>query len=743
MRRTYQAPGEWPFREDALMLRNTAFQRLILAGFIMGALWYMTEGIVFERFDPRMWSGAAVLIISTFITRQMAARYPYTRVVPFFIAGITTSVLVATWAYGHPSLLFFLALPVGIAALLISPTAGFITAGIASVGLLAAAWVIPRALPLFIAAEAGIFNVLIAVLVWLATYPLRMTLQWSWTSYQQALQQRETLREQRGRLTRALKDLDLAYRRLEAMAVELERARRAADEARRLKAEFAANISHELRTPLNLIIGFSEMMALAPHTYGEPLPAAYRSDVQAIYRNAKHLSSLIDDVLDLSQTEAGRMGLVKEPIKVAEVIDEALSAISHLFESKGLYLKVEVPDDLPKVPADRTRIRQVLINLLNNAARFTEKGGVTISARATEREVIVSVTDTGVGIAKEDIPKVFEEFRQLDGSLRRPANGSGLGLAISKKFVELHGGQMRVESEPGKGSTFSFSLPIKEEYAATPLPPSWETWALLPPTKQSEKVIVVMDPQPATARLFERYLDAYRVLHAPDEAAVRHLATQYPIHAMVVVAPSGEAGWLRLRQAREGLPNVPVAVCTLRGGAVAMSLRGVTSYLVKPVTREQFLAALEKLGPDVKTLLIVDDAPEVVQLLTRMVQMAPRPYEVLKAYGGQQALTLLQQARPDAVILDLLMPEVDGYTVLEHIQADERLREMPVIVVTAKGQEEEVITAGLVGITRREGFSVGELMRCLQASLDALRAPAWIDTLPTQSADPDTRPASR
>jgi CheY-like chemotaxis protein len=160
----------------------------------------------------------------------------------------------------------------------------------------------------------------------------------------------------------------------------------------------------------------------------------------------------------------------------------------------------------------------------------------------------------------------------------------------------------------------------------------------------------------------------------------------------------------------------------------------VVSYLVKPVSREQFLAALEGLGEKVRSLLIVDDDPEVVRLLSRMAHLASRPYQVTRAYGGAQALALLRKRRPGAVVLDLLMPEVDGYTVLEHMHVDERLRDIPVIVVTAKGQEEEIVTAGLVGVTRRDGLSVGELMRCLKAGLDALRPPALIHTVPASSA---------
>lgn len=181
---------------------------------------------------------------------------------------------------------------------------------------------------------------------------------------------------------------------------------------------------------------------------------------------------------------------------------------------------------------------------------------------------------------------------------------------------------------------------------------------------------------------------------------------------------------------REGLPNVPALVCTLRGGAGAARPAGVTTYLVKPVSQARFLETLAALGHEVEQLLLVDDSPEVVRLLGRMVRNAPRPYRALKAYNGRQALDLLRQRRPDAVVLDLLMPEVDGYTVIEYMRAHEAFRDIPVIVISARGLEEEVITAGLVGVTRREGFSVGEMMRCLQASLDALRPPALVYTDP-------------
>ncbi len=733
-----QGSAKWPYYEDILWLRINALRRLIAASIVIGVLWYAYLGAVLELTNPAAWSGSIVLTASSLLAQWLLQRRGFPSATTIYVLGVALSIILAAWVHADPSFLLLLALVVGIAGLLMSPAMGFLTAALTSAALVISTQVLPPSfIPLSVVWKTAIFSWLMALLLWIAMYPLRMTLHWAWVSYERAREQSEALREHRGQLSRTLKDLDLAYRRLETMAIELERARRAADEARRLKAEFAANISHELRTPLNLIIGFSEMMALAPHTYGEPLPPAYRGDVQAIYRNAKHLSNLIDDVLDLSQIEAGRMGLVKEPISILKVIEEATATVIHLFESKGLSLTVEAPEDLPIVQADRTRIRQVLINLLNNAVRFTDEGGVTITVTSNDHEVTVAVADTGIGIAEEDLPKVFEEFRQLDGSIRRRVGGSGLGLAISKKFVELHGGRMWVKSKAGQGATFFFSLPLREELVISNLRPEWESWAQLLPSKEGQRTLVVIDPEPGTARLFARYLDGYRVLHAADEDKARQLAAHEPVHALVVISSSGEAGWIRLRQAREGLPNIPVVVCTLRGGTRGDRLPGVITYLVKPVTRDQFLTALSHLGRNVRSLLIVDDDPEVVRLLVRMVQVAPRPYQVWRAYGGAQALDLLRQHRPDAVILDLLMPEVDGYTVLEHMQANEHLRGIPVIVVTAKGQEEEaVITAGLVGITRREGMSIGELMRCLKSSLDALRSPTLVHTAPAQSEAP-------
>src|SRR5262249_22616907 len=230
-------------------------------------------------------------------------------------------------------------------------------------------------------------------------------------------QRTDDLRDREAELSRVAKSLREACIRLEEMNAELERAQRAAEDARRLKSEFAATISHELRTPLNLIIGFSEMMMNAPVAYaGQRLPESYRRDLEAIYRNAGQISRLIDDVLDLSQIDAQRMALERSNVSLRQIVDEATSTVALLLEHLGLCLTVHVSPDLPALYVDPTRIRQILINFLNNAARFTDRGGITVRATADEYEVVVAVTDTGVGIPPEDLPYVFEEFHQVGDS---------------------------------------------------------------------------------------------------------------------------------------------------------------------------------------------------------------------------------------------------------------------------------------------------------------------------------------
>jgi len=561
-------------------------------------------------------------------------------------------------------------------------------------------------------------------LSWLLTRPARTALSWAWHSYDQALAMAEQLRDRQGELGRLSKSLQETCYRLECVNRELEEARQAAEEARRLKAQFAASISHELRTPLNLIIGFSEMMVLAPRAYrGERLPERYQGDVEAIYRNACHLSDLVDDVLELSQIDANRLGLEKELVSLAEVVDEAVAAVASMFRDKQLALITHIPSDIPPLYADRTRIRQVLINLLNNAARFTEEGGVRISAEADGHEVVVSVADTGVGIPPRDIPRVFEEFHQIERPGRLSQGGSGLGLTITKRFVELHGGSIWVESTPGVGSTFRFSLPLCGNVAALPSRTNWTTRVRPADGAEQRKSVLVLGDDSEPLRILQRHLDGYQVVRATSVRDACRRASRGEACAVIATSPEATEDWQRQRAVDGEAGSLPLISCTFRTIRDVRVRLGVAEYLVKPVSRDLVKTVLRRLGRGVRDLLVVDDDPEMLRLLGQMIASISGQYRVRLASDGVTALAQMRESRPGAVVLDLIMPGIDGYAVLEEMRGDEELRSVPVVVVTARGAEEETVVATTLSVSRGEGLSVAETVRCLKASLDGLLRP--------------------
>ena len=720
------APADtFPHLQDWEWLQASALRQVAVATLALGWIWWL---VVLPAEDMRAWAAPLALIATGTVSWRLGALLPYRYVVWVFILALTASLAVVVGTHPEAPALVLLALVAGAGGLLISPILGLVVAGLSAVVLVFAA--LHGALPGSLAATSAGLTVAVALLARAANEPLRSLLHWSWHSYEQAAAKTEEVMQQRGELQRTLLALNLAYDRMEKMSAELDRARLAAVEARRLKAEFAANVSHELRTPLNLIVGFSEMMFLAPQTYGGvALPAQYRGDMEAIYRSAKHLSQLIDDVLDLSQVEVGRMGLVKEPVLLADVVQEAINTVSSLFERKGLSLQVEIPFVLPPVMVDRTRIRQVLMNLLNNASRFTDLGGVIIKIRQDDQVQTVAVEDTGVGIAAADIPKIFEEFRQLDGSARRRQGGSGLGLAICRRFVELHGGRIWVESRgvPGEGSTFCFSLPLEEGPVIGTLPAAWETGTRFA-GHHGGRTVIVIDREGRDRRIFERFLVGYHVLTATTEFEAQAIGARELVQAYVVVEDSTPGSVSLPLPVLDGFGDVPLIYCRIKREQRSDTNLDVAAYMVKPILRERFLAVLRDFGPSCRNILLADDEPEVIRMLTRMIHSDSRRYTIRHAYDGLEAWQALQSYRPDVIVLDLLMPKLDGYALLQKIRGEPRLRDIPVILITAGASERESMTADLVALTRQADLSVGELMRYLQAGIDALRPPPVLHT---------------
>jgi len=602
---------------------------------------------------------------------------------------------------------YYFPIVVVVSSLLVSGINVFLVAALASVTLLAlAGWRGADWLDSQQVVEPIVLTWLTAAAAWIGSRQIHLALDWMRTSYARASELLEQLRGERASLASTVKMLEDAYVRIEKMNYALIEARSTAETARQLKAEFAANISHELRTPLNLVIGFSETMANAPETYiGVAWSPALRGDIEQIYQSSRHLASLIDDILDLSALEAQRLGLTLQDAAIADVIKSAVKLMRDLFHAKNLYLNVECDPDLPPVRMDVTRVRQVLINLLTNASRFTLHGGVTIRAQRIGDEVRVGVRDTGIGIAAQDIPKVFEEFGQVDGSTTRAHEGSGLGVPLSKRLVESHGGQMWLESQPGLGTTFYFTLPL----SSTEARPTVVTTSRAP--RQFRKTVLAYESDPVLLRAMRRQLSGYDIIamsEADDLAAF--IAHHQPI---ALLAPP--------TRTFDVPPDLPVVQATLAGSVRAAQALGVDDYLIKPVLREQLLDAIAGLNRAVSNVLIVDDDPQLVELLARMLQSAEQNYRMIKTFGGAEALARLQSEPVDVVLLDLQMPEMDGIALLREMKRDPGLANVPVIVVSGQQLELTQTEGGLhVALTRHSGASTIETLNYLEALLGAL-----------------------
>lgn len=617
-------------------------------------------------------------------------------------------------------------------------TLGWPAALLAETGVIALAWILHQgwlAPPLPAPYSLGIMaaGATTGLLGWAATHTLFTIAQWSLLSFQQAQRQMEEARNQRLELEQVKEDLLQANRELARLSDRLKAMYQVAEEARRAKEEFVANVSHELRTPLNMIIGFAEMITQAPQVYGEALPPALLADITAIQRNSQHLARLVDDVLDLSQVEAGKMVLSKEWVSLQEIVNAAAIAVRALYDSKGLYLKIEVPADLPPVFCDGTRIRQVILNLLSNAGRFTERGGVQVKAWSKGDGVIISVTDTGPGIAPEKQAKLFEPFQQLDASIRRIHGGSGLGLSISKRFVEMHGGKMWLESQVGVGTTFYFSLPLQAPLPSTsvgagdarrwfnPYRPYEERFrrSKAPPPDLPPR-FVLLEQEESLQRRLRHYIEDVEIAPVRSIEEANRELNRLPARALIINASS----LAEVQAPADGLTDLPygtpVITCWVPAEEEAARRLGVVRYLVKPIGRAALLAALESLGDEVKSVLLVDDEPEVVRLFSRMIASAERPYRLLRANDGQRALDLLRTRRPDVMLLDLILPGMDGFQVLREKSQDPSIRDIPVIAISSRDPIGQPIVSDTLTVTRGGGLSMRDLVACIEAVSQAL-----------------------
>jgi signal transduction histidine kinase/CheY-like chemotaxis protein len=577
---------------------------------------------------------------------------------------------------------------------------------------------------------------LTGLVAWSSTRQFYTAVDWALYSVRVAQARATEAQAHRAEVVRVNKALDDAFQRLERMNHMLILAHRSAEEARLHKTQFANAVSHELRSPINMIIGFSEMMVNAPEVYGpQAWPPRLRQHITQVYQSAQHLSQLIDDVLDMARIDTHRMALNKQPTPVSEIVEEAVDLVQSLYEARQLYLQVEIAPGLPSLSIDRTRIRQVLLNLLTNALRFTQTGGVTVRVYREADSLVTQVIDTGPGISPENLPVLFQEFRQLEGSFYQWGKGSGLGLAISKRLIELHDGHIRAESIVGQGSAFTVALPIQASGWQARLQAE-ETenafWQSLEREAQKRQRVLAYAEEPAR-RLLASALSAYDVVWVHNEADLSQTAADvFPTAVVCLGGSMRRENGLPQSFVRQ-LPQIPIIVCTLPGLSGRPLKSIFAHYLVKPVLRANLEAVLPSLGRELNDIVVIDDDVMMLDYLTTALSTLYPNCRVRTAQSAAEATQLVQAAKPDVILLDFGLPDMDGRELAPQLNAllD---GQAPIIAITAEDYpaEESGDEPDEIHCFRKERFSQMEIEGALQAILSNVSA-GGREVLPTES----------
>lgn len=535
-------------------------------------------------------------------------------------------------------------------------------------------------------------------------------------------------------------------RTLQEKNVELER-------ASSMKSEFLATMSHELRTPLNAIIGFSE--ALKDGLIGD-ISESQHEYIGDIFTSGQHLLSLINDILDLSKVEAGMMALELEPVDIDALLSNSLSIVKEKAAARSIMLELKVGEELGVPQLDMRKTKQIVYNLLSNAVKFSPPGArINLSARRVGRASVgtlpgewamqgfeladneyddfleICVSDSGIGISVADMGKLFQAFSQIDSSLARRFEGTGLGLAMVKQLAELHGGTVAVASAEGEGTCFAVWLPLRVK-AAEDIQYKHSVLASVASEEHPvERVALVVEPDKRAADLLHMLLESegFTVLHAASPEAALALAPLQPLSLITLdLALPGMDGWeflLRISESSD-LARVPVVVIAGEADSNMALAGGAAAVLQKPISRSHLQTSLADIGlhPDEKkthTILVVDDDPKAVEVITAFL---PTPaYAVVRAYGGAEAITLAQSLRPDLILLDLMMPVVNGFDVVEALQSNPATANIAILVVTAKtitDMDRAALSNNpdqIINIVEKAGFSqvrfIAEVRRAL------------------------------
>ncbi len=543
---------------------------------------------------------------------------------------------------------------------------------------------------------------------------------------QELLRAMQELKERQEELEALNRELAERNRGMVALHAELDEKILHLARANKLQARFLSNMTHEFRTPINSILALSRL--LIERVDGE-LTQEQEKQVAFIQKAAENLSDLVNDLLDIAKIEAGKTVVTPEEFHVEDLFSALRGMLRPLLVNPAVELVFETSEGLPLLHTDEGKLSQILRNLISNAIKFTEKGQIRVSARLADggKNVLFSVSDTGVGIAAEHLEHIFEEYYQVDSPLQKKAKGTGLGLPLTKKLAELLGGWVSVESTPGVGSTFSALIPAvyakgrDQEPAAAPTPDS------------TRRPVLVVEDDEATVVIYEKYLkgSGFQVLSVRTVAEARELIKKTPPVAVILdILLPGQSGWDFLAEVKseEATRDIPVFVVSVLDEHKKGFSMGAEDFVVKPVDRKWLLAKLRDVArrTPIEKVLIIDDQ-EVARYILKG-HLADSKFTLLEASGGMEGLRKAKEEKPSLIFLDLVMPDMDGFDTLAHLKADPETAHIPVIILTSKLLDEgerQYLNARALAVLSKETTSRETLASNIRDALTRLHDPAY------------------
>lgn len=501
-------------------------------------------------------------------------------------------------------------------------------------------------------------------------------------------------------------ELHITSEELQEQNIELDRQRIQVVEANRLKSEFLSNMSHELRTPLNSILALSRVLLMRTKDKISEEESEYLGIVE---RNGKQLLTLINDILDLSKIEAGKMDMQVNSCSLETLLRNITDSLQPLVMNKDLNIQVNIANELPRIETDEAKLYQILQNIIGNSVKFTDKGYININLKSDTEKVIIEVIDSGIGILQKDIPYIFDEFRQVDGSSSRKHGGTGLGLTIVHKLVKILQGDIRVKSRVGEGTEFTLTIPLKWQ-VTDGLEDSQTIQTIV--SEANRKTVLVVDDNPHIVKQISKYLEisGYNTIGSTSGKDALEIAEKHQPFAITldVVMPEMD-GWEVLQELKRNskTKDIPVIVVSISDSRDTGFAMGAIGFIQKPIDRKLLVSEINKLHTNPNYVMIVDDNEVELNEMSEIIQT--EGIKTILAKNGKECLSLLQETIPDLLVLDLLMPDIDGFQILNEIRKAKATKNLPVIVVTAKdlSRRDKEILSGQVStiLTKSESTS--------------------------------------